>query len=424
MTIRDRLKYAFGAGALCAVVLVATDTIRGPTTTGAVKGASTEKPTVLTTTLKLSSADNGRTFAQYRISTKNGDCVDIDGASNVTLASSNIGPCAGRGIYIKSGSGNNIYDNYIHVEGASRRCCDARDGILIRGSRFTTIQGNVIGYGETNVEVFGNDTAIVGNFLLNPQGVYPRGQQIQTGAGAHARIANNLLVSTRDAILGPAIGTASAAPILMSQGVASNPPEDSISIYKTQYADIEDNFVTGGLDATAPGSGGAQSPSGCGILGADGDRTLGANHVIIKNNVVLNTGQCGIGIATGIDLSVTGNKVLNLNPNTGGNTAIYVWKQYFPACGPVLLRGNIAAEVRPGGYNSGYWDGGGCGPVTCDGANGNINSCNTFDYGSGRTAHRTLLADPAMSVTPKIPPIPRRCVADSPYSSQVSLPRC
>jgi hypothetical protein len=418
------LKFVFGAFALGAFALVAIEAVRSTTTTGAAKAPPTGDPKVLTTTLKLSSADDGQTFAQYRISTKSGDCVDINGASKVTFVSSNIGPCAGRGIYINGGSGNRIYDSYIHVEGPSRRCCDTRDGILVRGSSSTTIQGNVVAYSESNIEIFGNDTVIVGNFLLNPQGVYPRGQQIQTGAGVNVRIADNFLVSTRDAILGPAIGTSSNAPILMSQGLASNPPEDSISIYTTQYADIEGNFVTGGLDATVPRSGGAQSPSGCGILGADGDRVLGANHVTIKNNVVLNTGQCGIGIATGADLTVIGNKVLNLNPNTGGNTAIYVWKQYAPACGPVLLSGNIATEVRSGGYSSGYWDGGGCSPVTCDGANANINSCNTFDYGSGRTAHRMLLADSGMSATPRIPPIPRRCVADSPYSSQSSLPRC
>ena len=38
----------------------------------------------------------------------------------------------------------------------------------------------------------------------------------------------------------------------MSQGSTSNPPEDSINIYTTQYATVENNYVTGGLDATTP----------------------------------------------------------------------------------------------------------------------------------------------------------------------------
>ena len=129
-----------------------------------------------------------------------------------------------------------------------------------------------------------------------------------------------------------------------------------------------------------------------------------------------------IGIATGIDHAVVGDKILNLNLNTGGNTAIDVWKQYPPPCGPVLLRGNIASEVRPAGYSS-VTGMAGLQSVTCDGANRNINSCNTFDYDSGRTAHRMLLSDTAMSATPRIPPVPRHCVVNSPYSSQTPLSR-
>jgi hypothetical protein len=115
---------------------------------------------------------------------------------------------------------------------------------------------------------------------------------------------------------------------------------------------------------------------------------------------------------------------MNLNSNTGGNTAIYVWKQYSPACGPVLLNSNMGTEIRSGGYDSGYWNGGGCDPVTCDGANTNIDSCNTFDYGSGRTAYNALIVDPAVTKTPLIPPQPKNCVANSPYSTQASLPPC
>jgi Right handed beta helix region len=369
-------------------------------------------------------ANNGQTFTNYRISTTSGDCVDLSGASDVTFQNSNIGPCGGRGIYISGGSGNNIFDSYIHVEGASRSCCDTRDGILVNGGNSTTIQGNVVAYSESNIEVFADNTVIVGNFLLNPQGVYPRGQQIQTGAGTNVRIANNLLVSTRDATLGPAIGTASNAPILMSQGATSNPPEDSINIYTTQYADIENNFVTGGLDATTPGSGGAQSPSGCGILGADSDNVTGANHTTVKNNIVVNTGQCGIGIGTGTNQTVVGNKVLNLNPNTGGNTAIYIWNQYAPACGPVLLNGNVATELLASGSASGYWNGGGCAPVTCDGVNTTIDSCNIFDYGGNRTAYDALKVDPAVLTPPLIPPLPNHCTVNSPYSTQTSLTPC
>jgi hypothetical protein len=406
---------------VCALALFVTNfSLNGSATL-----TPTPTQTVLTSTLKLTSANNGQTFNNYRISTTSGDCVDISEASNVIFENSNIGPCAGRGIYINGGTGNNIYDSYIHVEHASMGCCDTRDGIFVNGSNYDTIQGNVVAYSETNIQTFNaNNTIITGNFLLNPQGVFPRGEQIQTGPGTTITIENNLLVSTRDTTLGPAIGTTSSASIVMSQGSTSNPPEDSINIYTTQYADIENNYVTGGLDATAPGSGGAQSPSGCGILGGDSDNVNGANNETIKNNIVVNTGQCGIGIGTGTNQTVTGNKVMNLNPNTGGNTAIYLWNQYTPACGPVLLNGNIGAEVKPGGYGSGYWNGGGCVPVTCDGTHTKIDLCNIFDYAASRTAQNMLLADPAVTTPPLIPPLPKNCVVISPYSTQTSLPPC
>ena len=81
-----------------------------------------------------------QTFSNYRISTSSGDCEDINGASNVTFENSDIGPCAERGIYINGGTGNNIYDSYIHVEHASRGCCDTRDGISVNGSCCSQIQ--------------------------------------------------------------------------------------------------------------------------------------------------------------------------------------------------------------------------------------------------------------------------------------------
>jgi hypothetical protein len=390
----------------------------------AIPNPASPTQTVLTSTLTLTSANNGRTFKNYRISTASGDCVDMSGASNITFENSDIGPCAGRGVYINGGSGNNVYDSYIHVEHLASGCCDTHDGVFVNGSNSDTIQGNVIAYSESNIESLNsNDIVIKGNFLLNPQGPFPRGQQIQTGFGTSATIADNLTVSTRDTTLGPAIGTASSAPILMSQGVTGNPPEDSIGIFQTQFADVENNFVTGGLDATTPRSGGAQSSSGCAII-TDGSNAAVSNNASLKNNVVVNTGQCGIAIGAGANQTVTGNKVMNLNPNTGGNTAIYIWKQYNPACGPVLLNTNMGTEIRSGGYGSGYWNGGGCAPVTCDAANTNIDSCNTFDYGSGRTAYNALIVDPAVTKTPLIPPQPKNCVAKSPYSTQMSLPPC
>jgi hypothetical protein len=91
----------------------------------------------------------------------------------------------------------------------------------------------------------------------------------------------------------------------------------------------------------------------------------GANTAQFLNNTLLDTGQCGIGIADGTNQLVDGNKILNRNPvNGGGNTALYVWKVTAsdPPCGPVTVSNTIATELRADGTQSGFWNGGGVTP--------------------------------------------------------------
>jgi len=400
------------------LIIVSSSTFALPRT------VSAGRVTILTSTLKLTSANSGQLFDNYRISTNSGDCVDLSGASNVTFQNSDIGPCAGRGVAITGGSGDNIYDSYIHVEKRATGCCDSHDSIFINFSSNEMIRGNIVAYGESNIQTFdSHNITIVGNFLLNPLGPFPRGEQIQTGPGSNIRIINNFLLSTVDKTLGPAVGTANAAPILYGQDNTGNRPSDNLSIYTTQNVDVENNYITGGLDATTPGSGGAQAASGCGLI-ADGSDTMVPNRITFKNNILVNTGQCGIGVATGTNHIVTGNKTINLNPNGHGDTAVYIWKQHSPACGPVLLNGNIASLIRSNGYASGYWNGGGCGSITCDSTNTNIEKCNNFDHGSRRTAYKLLTPIRTKIPPPLIPPLPKHCVAKSPYSTQRALPFC
>ena len=387
-------------------------------------------PGTSASTLVISGQSN-QTYSGLTISTTNGDCVDIINSTNITIENSNIGPCGtnnstapSNGIFISGGSGVNIFDSYVHVQNQSTGCCDSHDGVFIKYSSQDTVQGNVIAYNETNIETFkSSNITLTGNFLLNPQGPFPRGQQIQDGVGSNDTITDNFLLSTPDTTLGPAIGTANTAPIPYSQDNTGNRPSDSLNIYSTQYADVEHNYISGGLDATTPGSGGAQASSGCGLI-ADGSNTIGSNNSSFISNILVNTGQCAIGIATGTTQTVINNRSISLNSDSGGQTADYIWSQYTAACGPVLLNGNIASLIRSDGYSSGYWNGGGCNPITCDGTNTNIDSCNTFDYGSGRAAYNALISDPAVNNPPLIPPLPKNCVASSPYSTQTSAAPC
>ena len=356
----------------------------------AVNSANSASSTPMTTTLVID-GQNGTTYSGLQISTTRGDCVDITNSTNITIENSNIGPCgtnnstaSSNGIYISGGSGINIFDSYIHVENQASQCCDTHDGVKVFKSSTDIVQGNVIAYNETNIEaLYSNSISLIGNFLLNPQGPFPRGQQIQDSVGSTVTITNNFLLSTPDTTLGPAVGTSNTAPIPYGQDNTGNRPSDNLSIYSTQYATVENNYITGGLDANTPGSGGDQGPNACGLI-SDSSVSLASNNASFINNILVNTGGCAIGIASGTNQTVTGNLSLSLNSNSGGQTADYVWNQYPPACGPVLLSGNIGTLIRSGGYASGYWNGGGCGSVTCDGTNTDIDSCNTFDYGSTR----------------------------------------
>jgi len=342
---------------------------------------------------------NGAVISRMRITSTSGSCVTISNSTNVTIEKSEIGPCGepdaktpGNGISISGGGDIRIYDNYIHVDNQAAACCDTHDNILIRGSSNVIVQGNVIAYGETNVEVVGapsDHISVIGNFLLNPRGPFPRGQNFQSwgaeiwGPNRSIMVSDNYALSSQNSDV---------------YRYREN-QEDSINFGYTSGAVVKGNYVSGG-----------HSPSGCGII-ADNQ----ANGMQFLDNILSDTGQCGIGIANGTSQTVRGNKILNLTPVAGaGNTALYIWNQYKTApCGPVLLADNVADEVKSDGVSgSGFWNGGGCGAVTL--------TNNMWN----QPAHEQLYPMSATNPPPAIPVRPKNCVAVSPYTTNKSLPSC
>ncbi len=339
------------------------------------------------TTLKDSgpinlSGQSNVTISGLHITSTSGDCVTLTNSSNITIQQSEIGPCAGNGVKISGGSSINLYDNYIHPDAPLHPCCDVADGIFANGTSGLTIWGNVIAYGEANIEVQNVSTVkVLGNFLLNPRNTSngSRGQNFQAYYNSSdITVENNYALSSEDTSL---------------YKYAAN-QEDSINFGQTNGIMVDNNYVEGG-----------QSPSGCGIIADDG-----ANSATFSSNILVNTGQCGIGIADGTNQVVSNNQVINKTPvSGGGNTAIYVWKQYSSACGPVSLSSNIAAEVKSDGSISSYWDGGGCGTPSL--------SNNTW----GQAAVNALTPPPPPP--PAIPPQPYACPAPSPYTTQTGCGR-
>lgn len=318
------------------------------------------------------------------ITSTSGDCVQIISSSNITIENSEIGPCAGNGVAISGGTGISVFDSYIHPETLTHECCDHNDGVFASSTSNLSIQGNVIAYSESNIEVHaGNTVTVIGNLLLNPRGPgQARGNNFQCWGGcSNVLVDNNYALSSMDS----------------SKYRYPEATQDSLSFGMSDHIIARNNYLSGG-----------HSKNGCGLI-AD----YRANNVEFLNNVLVNTGQCGIGIADGTNQVVAGNKIANRTSVAGsGNQALYVWQSYGAQgeCALVTVSNNTAFQLKPDGTVSGFWKGQGCDPTTLSG--------NTF----GKAA-MTALA-PQASVAPAIPPQPKNCVVASPYSTQVGWPSC
>ncbi len=313
-----------------------------------------------------------------------GACVRIQGGSHISIRASEIGPCAGNGVEISNGNDITITDSYIHPEHPATGCCDTGDGVFAKTTSNLTLAGNVIAFGEANIELTASShVKAIGNFMLNPQNAGSRGQNFQSWGvgGTDILVQGNYALSSTDA-----------------KYKYPEKQEDSINFGFTSQIVAKDNYVTGG-----------HSASGCGIIADEA-----ATNVTFSNNTLVDTGQCGISIASGTTQVVDGNRIINSTPvNGGGNTGLVVWKQYADACGPVTVSNNVSTELKPDlTTESGYWNGGGCDPVTLTG--------NTWD-----TAARAMLTPVATKLPPPlIPPIPVACVPVTPWTNQTSMPAC
>jgi hypothetical protein len=336
------------------------------------------------------SGQNGKTIENLHITSSKGPCLTITNSTGITIHNSEIGPCRGNGIVVSGGNGIRIVDNYIHPEFTGTACCDTGDGIFASATTNILIQGNVIAYGESNIEIVrANTVNVIGNFLVNPRNYGGnRGTNIQIIGQPSSKsilVENNYTLASQD------------------KSVYAFPEKQTDSINFGGGASgiiARNNYIAGGFWAY-----------GCGLI-----VDSGADHAQFLDNTVVDTGQCGIAIEGGVDHIVSGNKVLNRNPvKGGGNTAMIVFKLYAtdPPCGRVNVTNNTAFGLKPDGQVSPFWKGDGCEPVTMSG--------NTFD-----SDRAWALMTPAAKKLPPplIPPRPFSCTVRSPFSNQKSPPPC
>lgn len=391
-------------------------------------------PTVLTSTLALTSANNGQTFTNYQISTTSGPCVTITGATGITFQQSNIGPCGtnnstadSTGIEIIGGSGHNIYDNYIHVQNTSSDGNDNHEGILVNGGGSITIQGNVLAFNETNIEINGGTSSgdvINGNFLLNPMGPFPRGQQFQSGDNtSNLTVENNRTLSCEQSACATHESGTGVSCLLCSNSTLSSDSfpyyalqEDAINIFGTTNSTEIGNWVEGG-----------DSPSGQGILIDEGS----GGTTTISNNVLKDYGHGCVGPYGGGTVTISNNKCESLTYIDSAQNGMYFYNPY-STTGTITLTNNTVSTLY--GNSSGTFDSG-CNPVTTScyfnsfggGTSGSltvvVGSGNNYDNlypapigGGSGSAYEALNPIATTNSPPLIPPEPENCVANSPYS--------
>ena len=236
------------------------------------------------------------------ISNPDGMCVEVTASSNVTIRNSTIGPCGDEAVYLSDVDGAVVSGNYI---------TDTGNGVLVHRSESVRVDENAFVYAGRNFVQFdkvnGPGSSISGN----------RGQNDLGGSNA----------------------------------------EDLISLFKSNGTTSSPIMVVGNHLRN-----GGPSDSGSGIMMGD----AGGSHQVVEGNVLVNPGQVGIGVASGTDMTIRGNRVYGSDVSWS-NTGVYVWNQYESACGNVEVADNQVNWTAAAGHSNAWWSGGGCGDVSVHG---------------------------------------------------------
>jgi len=197
-----------------------TTTQPAPTTTT----TTTEPPPTTTTTqppsgdtLKITSADSGRTFTGLTIANPGGPCIEIYGASDITIRDSTIGPCGtypvvnAKAIFALDSSNIHILNNTFIGESRNMVQFDKVQGGTVIGNVGTWPLGE--SYAEDLVNMFmSNGTAanpilIQGNFFTGG-GPSDSGSCIMMGdaGGSYQTADNNVCTNAGQVGIGVASG--------------------------------------------------------------------------------------------------------------------------------------------------------------------------------------------------------------------------
>lgn len=223
-----------------------------------------------------------------------------------------------------SGQTNVVYDGY-HFSG-SGRCMDIRNStnVTIRNSLFEDCEAGIYASSSTNV-------VIEDNLFRNSGRNFVQFERVTRG-----RITGN----TGSNVLG-----GSNAEDFISMYMSNGTPSDPILIANNRL------------------SNGGPSRSGSGI--ALGDN--GGSWQIARNNTLINTGQIGIGVAGGSNMTVENNRIYS-DQLEWSNVGIVAWvwggAKHPSDCKAVDIRNNQVDWTNSAGVQNPFWENGSCSNLT------------------------------------------------------------
>jgi parallel beta-helix repeat protein len=371
------------------------------------------------------SGQSNQTITGKHIHTTSGACVTVTNSTNITFIGNEIGPCGtdqtdseSSGITIdKLSSALHIYDNYIHVDNQVLTCTKTHVGVNARTGMAGSIdiKGNVIAYSERAIwldEV--SNATINGNFFLNMRmsvncrssaNKYPHAVQIWSDSGTTTGT-----VITNNYVLATAARASVNGVTVQFPGAGS----DGLSVSYTVGAKLLNNYV----DYTGAAGAGNVETGTCGVI-AD----VGTTGTTIDNNIVSNTYNCGVSLASGSNSDMSGNKVLLLRPTSANASGVLL--EAPATCSKITINNNTSYAQQSGGYNQAAYNYGNCTSVTFSGnTGGNPNMGSGCGPASSCAAYVALYPMATTNPPPKIPPVPHTYLAPSPYSNNTTAPSC
>lgn len=255
------------------------------------------------------SGQSNMTISGLEISNPNGDAISLSNCHNITIE---------RCLLTTNSTGLAIL---------LYNCTN----ITITDNRWENVSSGVYAQLCQQIKVTYNDSK-------NVVGPFPRGQMVQfnevNGSG------NQINFNASECLPG-----------------LSN-PEDHISLYKTNGTANDPIQVIGNWIR-----GGGPSTSGSGIMTGDNN----GSYVLVQDNILVNPGQVGIGVAGGHHIQVLDNKIFGAQ-NSISNVGLFVWNWTGNPPGTVChshtVSGNEVHWTNSDGNLNPSWDSETCGTVT------------------------------------------------------------